>query len=253
MSAFDLTGKAALVTGGSAGIGLGMAEGLAQAGASVAIWGRDEAKLEAARQQLEQHGGTVAAIRCDVGDEAQVDAAFSRTIAELGHVDAVFANAGTGTPPKRFEEQTLEDWRAVLNTNLEGAFLTLRAAARHLIERGAGGSLAGLSSIGAIDGMPRAQGYAASKAGVTALMNGLAVELARHRIRANTIQPGWIKTDLTRHLDSEPMVERVLPRVPARRWGTPSDFAGVAVYLTSDASAYHSGDTFVIDGAYDKF
>jgi NAD(P)-dependent dehydrogenase (short-subunit alcohol dehydrogenase family) len=250
---FDLTGKTALVTGGSAGIGLGMAEGLARAGAGVAIWGRSEAKLDAAKQQLEQHGGTVVAIPCDVGDEAQVDRAFSDTVAQLGHVDTCIANAGVGTPPRKFEDQRLDEWRAVLQTNLEGSFLTLRAATRHMIERGEGGSLVGLSSIGSVDGMPRAQAYAASKAGITALMNGLAVELARHRIRANTVLPGWIKTDLTPHLDSEPMLERVLPRVPARRWGEPADFAGIAVYLASDASAYHSGDTFIIDGAYDKF
>lgn len=250
---FDLTGRTALVTGGSAGIGLGMAEGLAQAGASVAIWGRSKDKLAAAKDRLEQHGGTVAAIACDVGDEEQVDRAFSDTVAALGHVDTCIANAGVGTPPRKFEEQRLDEWREVLRINLEGAFLTLRAAVRHMIERGEGGSLVGLSSLGANDGMPRTQGYAATKAGVHALMNGLAVELARHEIRANTVQPGWIRSDMTAMLDSPPMVERVLPRVPVRRWGEPSDFAGIAVYLASDASAYHTGDTFLIDGGYDKF
>lgn len=244
------------MTGGSAGIGLGMAEGLVRAGASVAIWGRSEEKLASAAERLRASvvgDASVVVVPCDVGDEGEVAAAFATSLEALGAVHACFANAGTGMPPIPFVDQTLDTWRAVMQVNLEGAFLTLREAARHMVERGDGGSLVGVSSIGAIDGMPRSQPYAASKAGITAMMNGLAVELARHRIRANTIQPGWIKTDLTPHLDAEPMVERVLPRVPLRRWGTGEDFAGAAVYLASDASAYHSGDTFVIDGAYDKF
>lgn len=253
-SAFDLTGHVALVTGGNGGIGLGFADGLARAGADVAVWGTNEEKNAAAVEHLRAHGRRAEAFRCDVGDEAQVEEAFAATVAALGKVDSCFANAGvpgTGTP---FVDTTLEEWHRVLRVNLDGAFLTFRAAARHMVERGEGGSLVGTSSLAAIEGQPRGQHYAAGKGGMVSMVKALAVELARHGIRANTVLPGWIETAM-----AEPLLqwdrfrERVLPRVPVGRWGTPDDFAGVAVYLASPASAYHTGDTFLIDGGYAIF
>jgi hypothetical protein len=254
--AFDLTGKTALVTGGNSGIGLGMAEALAQAGAAVCIWGTSDSKNAAALAKLAAHGTRVQALRCDVGDEAQVGKCFADTVARFGRVDACFANAGVSgrSEVKSFMEMSTEEWKRVTRINLDGAFFTLRAAARHMVGHGQGGSLAVTASLAAISGQPRGEHYAASKGGVISMMRALAVELARHRIRANAILPGWIETAMTeKALHWDKFVEKVLPRVPLRRWGVPADFGAIAVYLASDASGYHTGDTFLIDGGYSLF
>ena len=196
-SLFDLTGHAALVTGGNSGIGLGMAEALAEAGADVAIWGTNEGKNATALEQLKTYGTNVAAIRCDVGDETQVEEAFAATLEALGKVDSCFANAGIGGGAPAFEEFTLESWRRVTRVNLDGVFLTFRAAVRHMKERGGGGSLVVTSSLSAVEGAARNQAYASAKGGVVSMVKGLAVELARYGIRANSILPGWIETPMT--------------------------------------------------------
>jgi NAD(P)-dependent dehydrogenase (short-subunit alcohol dehydrogenase family) len=251
---FDLTGHVAVVTGGNSGIGLGMAEGLAIHGADVAIWGTNEAKNEAASEQLGRHGTEVLALQCDVGDEAQVDAAFATTVDTLGKVDSCFANAGVPGNGSAFAKLTSDEWHRVLRVNLDGAFYTMRAAVRHMAERGGGGSIAVTTSGSALMGAPRNEPYASSKGAVIALMKGIAVEHARDGIRANAILPGWIETPMTAPaMDWEKFVDKVLPRVPLRRWGTGDDFAGVAVYLASDASRYHTGDVFVLDGGYAIF
>ena len=253
-SIFDLSGKVALVTGGNSGIGLGMADALAGAGAAVCIWGTNAAKNADAKAQLEKHGGRVVALQCDVGDEAAVERAFAETLAALGRVDSCFANAGIGGWAPSFGEMSTDEWRRVMRVNLDGVFFTLRAAVRHMTSRPGGGSLAVVSSLASIEGAARNQHYAATKGAVNAMIRGLAVELARHGIRANSILPGWIDTPLTEaHFASEPMQRKVLPRVPMRRWGTRDDFGGIAVYLASDASAYHSGDSIIIDGGYRVF
>jgi NAD(P)-dependent dehydrogenase (short-subunit alcohol dehydrogenase family) len=253
---FDLEGKVALITGGNSGIGLGMAEGLAAAGAAVCIWGTSEARNAAALQRLGKLGTHTLALACDVADEAAVDRAFAQTVATLGRVDACFVNAGVAgrSEVTSFVEMTAAEWRRVLSVNLDGAFFTLRAAARHMTGRPGGGSLVVTSSLAALSGQPRGEHYAASKGGVISMMKALAVELARHGVRANAIVPGWIDTPMTeRTLRWDRFVEKVLPRVPVRRWGASEDFAGIAVYLASDASAYHTGDTFIIDGGYSAF
>ncbi|MDQ1438315.1 MAG: hypothetical protein QOK43_1944 [Acidimicrobiaceae bacterium] len=251
---FDLTGRVALVTGGNGGIGLGMASALAAAGADVAVWGTNEDKNDAAVAALAEHGTRVAAFVCDVGDEAAVESAFAATVEAFGRVDTCVANAGVGGGGASFVDLSMDEWRRVMRVNMEGAFLTLRAAARHMVERGQGGSLIGVASLAAIEGAARNEHYAATKGGLTSMMRGLAVELARHRIRANSVLPGWIETAMTEGaFGNERFTEKVLPRVPLRRWGTPADFGGVAVYLASDASGYHTGDSFVIDGGYAVF
>ena len=252
--AFDLTGKAALVTGGNSGIGLGMAEGMAKAGADLCIWGTNESKNAAAVKQLEQHGRSAVALQCDVGDEQAVDRAFAETVRALGRVDVCFANAGVPPLAPSFAEMTAEDWRRVLRVNLDGAFFTFRAAVRHMVERGGGGSLAATSSLSAMEGQARGQHYASTKGGVVSMVKAIAVEYARHGIRANAIVPGWIETGMTAPLfNMDRFRDKVLPRVPLRRWGTGADFQGIAVYLASDASAYHTGDVFIIDGGYAIF
>ena len=253
-SRFDLTGHVAVVTGGNSGIGQGIAEGLAQAGADVALWARREDRTAQAAEEVARHGTRVVAVACDVADAASVQGAAARTLDELGRIDSCFANAGVGGGATSFLDLSLEEIRRVLQVNLEGAFLTFQAAARHMVERGGGGSLVGVSSLAGVEGVARNQHYAASKAGLLALVRGCAVELARHGIRANAILPGWIETPMTDGmLDHEVFRERVLPRVPARRWGRPEDFAGAAVYLASPASAYHTGDELTVDGGYRVF
>ncbi len=251
---FDLSGKVALVTGGNSGIGLGMARALALAGADVAIWGTNEEKNAKADAELKALGTNVVAVRCDVGDEEQVVSAFADTLAALGKVDACFANAGTAGFAPSFMEMPLEEWRRVMRINLEGAFLTLREASRHMVKRGEGGSLVATSSLAAVEGQAKGQHYAATKGGIISMMKAIAVELARNEIRANTILPGWIETPMASPaLNWDRFRDKVLPRVPARRWGVPDDFGGIAVYLASSASAYHTGDTFMIDGGYSIF
>lgn len=248
---FDLTGKVALVTGGNSGIGLGMAQALAEAGADVAIWGTNAEKNAQAAATLAATGVRVHAALCDVGDEAAVDAAFAATLAALGRVDACFANAGTYGRKTKFTELDSAEWHRVTRVNLDGAFYTLRAAARHMVERGGGGSLVGTASLAAIEGAARNTHYAATKGAMVAVIRALAVELARHGIRANAVLPGWIETAMTAgSVADERFAAAVLPRIPARRWGAGADFGGIAVYLASDASAYHSGDCLVIDGGY---
>ncbi len=256
---FDLTGKVALVTGGNSGIGLGMATAMAEAGADIAIWGTNPEKNAAAKAALEKTGRKILAQICDVGDEAQVEAAFAETLRVMGRVDGCFANAGiSGGRSGPFLERTLEQFERIQRVNLTGAFLTFRAAARHMRDRAAagdkGGVLVATASVAAIEGAARNEHYGASKAGVTAMVRALSVELAKHGIRANSILPGWIETDMTARSVADPKFSgNVLPRVPMRRWGTGADFGGIAVYFLSDASSFHTGDTVVLDGGYTKF
>jgi NAD(P)-dependent dehydrogenase (short-subunit alcohol dehydrogenase family) len=195
------------------------------------------------------------ALQCDVGDEANVQAAFAETLAKLGRVDGCFANAGvSGKAGSGFADMLTEEWHRVLRINLDGAFFTLREAARHMLARGGGGVLIGTSSMGALFGGARSEHYTATKAALIAITNGLAVEYARHGIRAHAILPGWIETDMTTRLTTnEKFATHVLPRIPMRRWGKGTDFAGIAVYLMSDASAWHTGGSFLIDGGYTLF
>ncbi|MDE2355139.1 MAG: SDR family oxidoreductase [Alphaproteobacteria bacterium] len=255
---FNLAGKAALVTGGNRGIGLGMAEALAQSGADVAIWGSNPTYNATAKARLEAHGGRVVAKTVDVSDEAAVVAAMAETVEALGRLDSVIANAGIGGGAPSFSEMSVAVWRRVLAVNLDGVFFTCREACKHMVARAKsgdpGGSVMVTASLAAIEGAARNEAYAATKGGVISMMRAIAVEHARYGVRANAILPGWIATDMTAGAQASPaFAEKVIPRVPARRWGEPADFGGIAVYLTSDASSYHSGDTFVIDGGYSIF
>jgi NAD(P)-dependent dehydrogenase (short-subunit alcohol dehydrogenase family) len=253
-SKFDLKGKVALVTGGNGGIGLGMAEALAEAGADVCVWGRDADKNKAAESKLQLYGQRVLALQCDVSDKKQVEECFAQTTKELGRVDACFANAGIGQVGTPFHEMSIQEWHKVFGINMDGVFLTFRSAIRHMLERGAGGSLVVTSSLSANYGMPTGEHYAATKAGVVAIIRALAVEYARHKIRANAVLPGWIETDMTSPLFAyDKFKDAVIPRIPQRRWGVPADFGPIAVYFASDSSEYHSGDTVVIDGGYSCF
>lgn len=251
---FDLGGKVALVTGGNGGIGLGMAEGLAAAGAKVAIWGQNPDKNAEAEKTLKALGGEVLVQSVDVTSEQAVVDAVAEVINRFGRLDFCAANAGIGGGAP-FHEQTTEGWRRVMTVNLDAVFWTFREAAKHMIDRAnaddPGGSLLVTSSTSAIHGAPANEAYAASKTAVLGLIRGLAVEYARYGIRANAILPGWITSDMTARLQGwDKFNEKVIGRVPMRRWGERRDFAGIAVYLASDASRFHTGDSMVIDGGY---
>jgi len=255
---FNLSGKVALVTGGNRGIGLGMAKAMAQAGADIVIWGSNPERNLEAEQQLTALGVRVKAQTVDVSDETQVREGMEEAVAAMGRVDSVFANAGIGYGSPSFVDMKTETYRKVLSVNLDGVFFTLREACRHMVERAKagdpGGSLVGVASLAAIEGAARNQAYAATKGAVISMIKSVAVEHARYGVRANAILPGWIATDMTAGAqENAAFAEKVIPRVPARRWGEPEDFGGMAVYLASDASSYHSGTTIVIDGGYSIF
>ncbi len=255
---FDLTGKVALITGGNGGIGLGMADAIAQAGGDVCIWGTNETKNSAAVESLKAHGTRVSSLICNVADEKEVKDCFAETLSQYGRVDGCFANAGVSSGKKSFLDIDDKEWHRILDINLDGVFYTFQAATKHMVERAEngdpGGRLVGTASLAAISGAARNEHYAATKGGVISMIRALAVEFAGKGITANAILPGWIETAMTENAISwNKFADAVKPRIPARRWGQPEDFGGMAVYLMSDASAYHTGDTMLIDGGYFLF
>jgi NAD(P)-dependent dehydrogenase (short-subunit alcohol dehydrogenase family) len=254
---FDLSGKVALVTGGNGGIGLGMAEALAQAGASVIIWGTNPAKNAAAKSSLEATGARIASKIVDVSDERAVIEAMETAVAEFGRVDTVVANAGVGGGSP-FAEFPTEQWRKVMAVNLDGVFFTLREACKHMKARAEagdpGGSLIAISSTSAIHGAALNQAYGAAKGALCSLVRATAVEFARYGVRANAVLPGWTVSEMTQAAQANEKFNRqVISRVPFRQWMEPEDFGGIAVYLASDASRFHTGDSIVLDAGYTIF
>jgi NAD(P)-dependent dehydrogenase (short-subunit alcohol dehydrogenase family) len=252
---FDLTSKVALVTGGNSGIGLGMAEGLAMHGASVVIWGTNAEKNAAAVERLKGQGGEVRSAVVDVSDEAAVSAGVSDIIRDFGRLDQAIANAGLSIPRKDLFDISIEDFRRMEDVNIHGVLFTLREAARHMIERhkagDSGGSLVAISSTAAIHGSARNEHYGMTKGAVVSMVRSMAVELASKGITANSICPGWTRSGMTTKLEAwDKFNTNVIGRVPFGGWADGEDFAGIAVYLASRASRFHTGDTIVIDGGY---
>lgn len=250
----DLNAKVFVVTGGNGGIGLGMAEGIVMAGGAVSIWGRNEDKNAAAVETLEGLGGTASAFVCDVADPEQVEATMAQTVDGHGRIDGLIANAGrpgTGTP---FLETTLEDWRAVMAVNLDGVFLTLQAAARQLVEQGDGGSLVAVSSTSSIHGAANNEAYGSSKTALNGLVRALAVGLARHRIRVNSLLPGWTITDMASGgYENEKFRDVTVRRTPVRRWAEPSEYREVGAFLADPSQTFHTGQEVCVDGGYTVF
>ena len=246
---FDLKGKVAVVTGGNGGIGLGMAKGLAAAGARVVVAARNAGKSEAAVGELKRQGCDAFALAVDVTDEASVEAMMRQAREQCGRLDILVNNAGTNIR-KAVQDLCLEEWRQVTDTNLTSAFLCSRAAYPYL--RQAGGKVINIGSMLSIFGASFAPAYGASKGGIVQLTRSLAVAWAGDDIQVNAILPGWIDTELTRKARQEiaGLHEKVLARTPAGRWGESADFAGIAVFLASAASDFVTGTAIAVDGGY---
>ena len=245
MSPFDLKGKVAVVTGGNGGIGLGMARGLAAAGARVAVAGRNAQKNASAAKAL---GGI--AIAADLLKESDCRNLVKETARQLGRVDILVNNAGINIR-KQPQEYSMEEWRQVIDTNLTSAFACSQAAYPEMKKAG-GGKIINIGSMMSIFSASFAMPYAASKGGIVQMTRGFACAWAKDNIQVNAVLPGWIDTDLTRRGREQVagLHERVLARTPAGRWGEPADMAGIAVFLASAASDFITGTAIPVDGGY---
>lgn len=244
---FSLAGRAALVTGGNGGIGLAMAQGLAQAGARVAIAGRNAQKNAAAVKEL---GAGSFGVQCDVKDDHACRSMIEEAAQRLGRLDILVNNAGTNIR-KAPQDYTLDEWRQVLDTNLTSAFVASQAAYPHM-KRAGGGKIVNIGSMMSLFGASFVAPYGASKGGIVQLTKALAAAWAKDHIQVNAVLPGWIDTELTRQArkDVPGLHERVLARTPAGRWGEPRDLAGIAVFLCSGASDFVTGTAIPVDGGY---
>ena len=247
---FDLKGRVAIVTGGNGGIGLGMARGLAGAGASVVVAGRNADKSQAAVRELGKLGAEAMAVTVDVTDEAAVDRLVTATRERFGRIDILINNAGTNIR-KSLHEYSLEEWHRVMNTNLTSAFLCSRAVYPAMKAAG-GGKVINIGSMMSIFGASFSPAYGASKGGIVQLTKSAAIAWAPDNIQVNAVLPGWIDTELTQGARREVpwLHESVLKRTPARRWGTIEDMSGVAVFLASSASDFVTGTFIPVDGGY---
>jgi 2-deoxy-D-gluconate 3-dehydrogenase len=250
MSPFDLKDRVALVTGGNGGIGLGMARGLAQAGAAIAVAGRNLEKSQAAAAELSAKGVKTAVVEVDVTDEMSCRKMVDTTMAQLGRLDILINNAGINIR-KQPQDYTLAEWRLVIETNLSSAFTCSHAAYPHMKAAGAG-KIINIGSMMSIFGASFAPAYAASKGGIVQMSRALATAWAKDNIQVNAVLPGWIDTDLTKRARAEVsgLNSMVLMRTPARRWGTPDDMSGIAVFLASPASDFVTGTAIPVDGGY---
>jgi 2-dehydro-3-deoxy-D-gluconate 5-dehydrogenase len=247
---FDLKGRVAIVTGGNGGIGLGMARGLANAGARIVIAARDAGKSRAAVEELAARGGEAHAVATDVTDEGAVGRLVEATVERFGRLDVLVNNAGINIR-KPVHELALDEWRKVLDTNLTSAFLCSKAAYPEFKKAG-GGKIINIGSMMSIFGASFAPVYSASKGGIVQLTKSSAVAWARDNIQVNAVLPGWIDTDLTQNARREVpgLNENILRRTPAGRWGGIDDMAGVAVFLASPASDFVTGAVIPVDGGY---
>lgn len=253
---WDMTGKVVVVSGGNAGIGLGFARGIARAGGDVVIWGRRKDANEAAKAELSQFGTRILAQEVDVSDEQRVIAAMDEAVAELGRVYGAIANAGVMKSPGSFLGMTGENYRELVEINQFGAFYVAREAARQMKARWdagdtSGGSIVFCASLSAVTGTVAMQHYNAAKGAMASMARGIAVEMGKYGIRANTVCPGYTISDTVKDPGpGTPMGDQLRSRNPIPRFGTAEDFEGVGVYFMSDMSRYHTGDIVYIDGGW---
>jgi NAD(P)-dependent dehydrogenase (short-subunit alcohol dehydrogenase family) len=252
---WDMQGKVVLITGGNAGIGLGFARGIAKAGGDLVIWGRRKDANDAAKAELEALGARVLAQEVDVSDEARVIEAFAEAVDTMGRVDGAIANAGLMRSQGSFTNMTSEAWHGLLAVNQHGAFHVAREAARHMRKRAEagdpGGSILFCASLSAVTGSIGMQHYNASKGAMAALARGIAVDMGKFGIRANTVCPGYTESETVKDPGPDsPLGAQVRERCPLGRFGNADDFEGIGVYFMSDASRYHSGDIVLVDGGW---
>jgi NAD(P)-dependent dehydrogenase (short-subunit alcohol dehydrogenase family) len=253
---FDLSSRVALVTGANSGLGFGFAEGIAQCGGDIVVWGRREHANAEAAEKLAEYGVRVHHQSVDVADEAAVRAGFAAAVAAMGRIDCVIANAGMLSDTVPYHERTTESWHRLLAVNLHGAHFTLQEAVRHMLSRAEagdpGGSLLICGSLTTAYGVPGIQHYAAAKGALGVVSKCIAVEYGRAGIRCNVVLPGFILTGGKTKEDEadEPLTEMLRERTPIPRWGYPEDFGGLAAYLMSDAASFHTGDFITIDGGW---
>ena len=250
---FDLTGKVALVTGANSGLGYAFAEGLARAGSDLVIWGRREDANARASDKLRAFGGRVHSDSVDVSDEASIVGGVERALAAMGRIDTVVANAGIASQAP-FPDMDSKTYHELLSVNLHGAVFTLREVARHMVARAdgddPGGSMILCGSGSIFQGVPTMAHYAIAKGALNSLAKTLAAELGPKGVRCNVIAPGFFKTEMTMADPAvgKTLIDMVAAKTPLGRVGNPEDLWGAVVYLASDLSRYHTGDTLVIDG-----
>jgi NAD(P)-dependent dehydrogenase (short-subunit alcohol dehydrogenase family) len=251
----QLDGRTVLITGGNGGIGLGAGLACGAAGARIVVWGRNSGKNDAALATLTDAGVEAHAFVCDVSSEADVVETFAASVdAAGGRIDSVIANAGRGGTGTRLVDTTLDAWREVMATNLDGVFLTVREAARHMVDRGGGGAIVIVSSTSAVHGAANNEAYGSAKTALLGLTRAMAVAHARHGIRVNALLPGWTITELAAAgYESDKFREATIARTPVRRWADPSEMGPAAVYLADPSITFHTGDTMVVDGGYTVF
>ena len=246
---FDLRGRVAIVTGGNGGIGRAIALGLAEAGAAVAIFGRNETKNAAVLEELQALGKPAMALPVDVTDRDGLEPAFRQVEDQLGPVNILVNNAGIANLSGGVLEEDPADWDRVIETQLNAVFLLSKTAARSMKEHG-GGKIINLGSMYSYFGSGLVPSYSAAKGAIVQLTKSMAIELAPHNIQVNAIAPGWVKTDMTAAVRETPMSDEIVARTPAGRWGEPKEMAGTAVYLASPAADFVTGVTIPVDGGY---
>ena len=250
---FDLTGRTAIITGGNGGIGLGIATGLARAGANIVIAARNNSKTQDAVKHIEHLGVRAVGLNVDVEDNEAISQMIETAIEKTGPVTILVNNAGIGIR-KLPQDYSLAEWNRVININLTGSFLCAKSIYSHMKSSG-GGKIINIGSMTSVFGLDWAVAYASSKGGVVQLTKTLAVAWAKDNIQVNTILPGWIHTDLTNGIKTNfsQRYDHILSRIPEGRWGEPEDIAGTAVFLASNASDYVTGVSIPVDGGYTSF
>ena len=246
---FDLTGRVAVVTGGNGGIGRGIALGLAEAGAAVAVWGRNDEKNQRVLSELKAIGVRSTALMIDITNRAGLEPAVKKVESELGSVSILVNNAGIASLSGGVMNEKPEDWDRVIETQLNSVFLLSKLVARSMM-RQKSGKIINIASMYSFFGSGLVPSYSAAKGAIVQLTKSMAIEFAPHNIQVNAIAPGWIETDMTAPVRTTPMNDEILARTPAGRWGQPEEVAGAAVYLASRASDFVTGDTIRVDGGY---
>jgi 2-deoxy-D-gluconate 3-dehydrogenase len=246
---FDLTGRVAVVTGGNGGIGRGIALGLAQAGAAVAVLGRNQEKNQRVLSELKEIGVPSIAVKVDLTDRPTLEPALTKVVNELGGIDILVNNAGNVSLSGGILNEKPEDWDNVIATQLNAVFLLSKLAIPSMIGR-KGGKIINIGSMYSFFGSGLIPSYSAAKGAIVQLTKSMAIELAPHNIQVNAIAPGWIETDMTAPVHSMPLYDEIILRTPAGRFGEPEEIAGTAVYLASRASDFVTGDTIRVDGGF---